>query len=165
MLLSCELLIQPTQSWHRFIHHLAYELRRSRWSGRVKTRWVGIGLDDLSLFLQLPGEWVLVTAAAGGVGIAAVQLAKGVPCDATLQPINEYNPISIALGAKVIAAAGSETKLDIAKRYAGADYTVNYSNAGWQKEVLKLTNGKGVDVIYDPVGLIAGGSRFSVGCC
>ncbi|KAF8234013.1 alcohol dehydrogenase [Tricholoma matsutake] len=68
-----------------------------------------------------PGEWVLVTAAAGGVGIAAVQLAK-------------------ALGAK---------------RYAGADYTVNYSNAGWQKEVLKLTNGKGVDVIYDPVGLIA----------
>ncbi|KAF5385821.1 hypothetical protein D9615_002573 [Tricholomella constricta] len=82
-----------------------------------------------------PGEWVLVTAAAGGVGIAAVQLAK-------------------VLGAKVIAAAGSEAKLDIAKRYGGADYGVNYSNPGWQKEVLKLTNGKGVDVIYDPVGLI-----------
>ncbi|KAF8070122.1 alcohol dehydrogenase [Lyophyllum atratum] len=82
-----------------------------------------------------PGEWVLVTAAAGGVGIAAVQLAK-------------------VLGAKVIAAAGSEAKLDIAKRYGGADYGVNYSNPGWQKEVLKLTNGKGVDVVYDPVGLI-----------
>jgi len=82
-----------------------------------------------------PGEWVLVTAAAGGVGIAAVQLAK-------------------VLGAKVIAAAGSDAKLDIAKRYGGADYGVNYSNPGWQKEVLKLTNNKGVDVIYDPVGLI-----------
>jgi NADPH:quinone reductase-like Zn-dependent oxidoreductase len=103
-----------------------------------------------------------VTAAAGGVGIAAVQLAKGVSI--TLWQIPEYHHVcSVALGAKVIAAAGSETKLDIAKRYGGADYGVNYSNAGWQKEVLKLTNGKGVDVIYDPVGLIAGGSRFLAG--
>lgn len=77
----------------------------------------------------------MVTAAAGGVGIAAVQLAK-------------------ALGAKVIAAAGSDAKVDVAKRYGGADHGVNYSRAGWQKEVLNLTNGKGVDVIYDPVGLI-----------
>ncbi|KJA19906.1 hypothetical protein HYPSUDRAFT_841928 [Hypholoma sublateritium FD-334 SS-4] len=81
------------------------------------------------------GEWILVTAAAGGVGIAAVQIAK-------------------ALGAKVIAAAGSAEKIDIAKRYGGADYGVNYSNPGWQKEVLEITGGKGVDVIYDPVGLI-----------
>ncbi|KAH9858599.1 alcohol dehydrogenase [Lenzites betulinus] len=82
-----------------------------------------------------PGEWVLVTASAGGVGIAAVQLAK-------------------ALGAKVIAAAGSQEKLDISIRYGGADHGVNYSKEGWQKEVLKLTGGKGVDVVYDPVGLI-----------
>ncbi|KAJ7680353.1 alcohol dehydrogenase [Mycena polygramma] len=81
------------------------------------------------------GEWVLVTAAAGGVGIAAVQLAKG-------------------LGAKVIAAASSQEKLDIVKRYGGADYTVDYTKPGWQKEVLKITNGKGADVIYDPVGMI-----------
>lgn len=81
------------------------------------------------------GEWVLVTAAAGGVGIVAVQLAK-------------------VLGAKVIAAAGSQEKLDIAKRYGGADYTVNYTNPNWPKEVLKITNGHGADVIYDPVGLI-----------
>lgn len=60
------------------------------------------------------------------------------------------------LGAKVIAAAGSEDKLDIAKRYGGADYGVNYTKPGWQKEVLKLTGGKGVNVIYDPVGLING---------
>lgn len=67
-----------------------------------------------------------------------------------------YINFYIALGAKVIAAAGSEAKLDIAKRYGGADHAVDYSKVGWQKEVLKLTNGKGVDVIYDPVGLING---------
>ncbi|OSX66277.1 hypothetical protein POSPLADRAFT_1132996 [Postia placenta MAD-698-R-SB12] len=82
-----------------------------------------------------PGEWVLVTAAAGGVGIAAVQLAK-------------------ALGATVIAAAGSQEKLDVATRYGGADHAVNYTKPNWQQDVLKITNGKGVDVVYDPVGLI-----------
>jgi len=78
---------------------------------------------------------VLITAAAGGVGLAAVQLAK-------------------ALGATVIAAAGSQKKLDVAKRHGGADHTVDYTQPGWQKEVLKLTGGKGVDVVYDPVGMI-----------
>ncbi|KDQ53501.1 hypothetical protein JAAARDRAFT_39186 [Jaapia argillacea MUCL 33604] len=82
-----------------------------------------------------PGEWVLVTASAGGVGIAAVQLAK-------------------ALGAKVIAAAGSQAKLDISKRYGGADFCIDYTKPGWQNEVLNITGGKGVDVIYDPVGMI-----------
>jgi len=81
------------------------------------------------------GEWVLVTAAAGGVGIAAVQLAK-------------------ALGAKVIAAAGSQEKIDVAVRYGGADHGLNYGQPNWQKEVLKLTGGKGVNVVYDPVGMI-----------
>ncbi|KAF8062468.1 alcohol dehydrogenase [Lyophyllum atratum] len=73
-----------------------------------------------------PGQWILVTAAAGGVGIAAVQLAK-------------------VLDAKVIAAAGSEAKLDIVKRCGGADHG---------EGVLTLTNGKGADVTYDPVSLI-----------
>ncbi|KAI0785659.1 alcohol dehydrogenase [Abortiporus biennis] len=81
------------------------------------------------------GEWVLVTASAGGVGIAAVQLAK-------------------ALGAKVIAAAGSAEKIEVSKRYGGADYGIDYTKPNWQKEVLKITGGKGVDVIYDPVGMI-----------
>jgi len=45
-------------------------------------------------------------------------------------------------------------KLEIAKRLGGADYVINYSKPGWQKEVLALTNERGVDVIYDPVGLI-----------
>ncbi|KAK7687107.1 hypothetical protein QCA50_009608 [Cerrena zonata] len=55
---------------------------------------------------------------------------------------------------KVIAAAGSEEKLDVSQRLGGADYGVNYSKTGWQQEVLKITGGKGVDVIYDPVGMI-----------
>ncbi|KAG6372316.1 hypothetical protein JVT61DRAFT_7756 [Boletus reticuloceps] len=82
-----------------------------------------------------PGETILVNAAAGGVGIAAVQLAK-------------------VLGARVIAAAGSQSKLDICKQYAGADYTVDYTTPDWQKQVLKITEGRGVDVVYDPVGRI-----------
>lgn len=82
-----------------------------------------------------PNEWVLITAAAGGVGIVASQLAK-------------------ALGAKVIAAAGSQEKMDVCKKHGGADYVVNYTSPNWQKQVLEITNGKGVDVIYDPVGRI-----------
>lgn len=54
----------------------------------------------------------------------------------------------------MIAAAGSQSKLDIAKKYGGADYLVDYTKAGWQQQVLKITGGKGVDVIYDPVGMI-----------
>lgn len=73
-----------------------------------------------------------------------------------LPGITEFTFCCSVLGAKVIAAAGSDEKLSIAKRYGGADFTVNYSTPGWQKEVLKLTDGKGVDVIYDPVGLIKG---------
>ncbi|KAJ3487411.1 hypothetical protein NLI96_g3564 [Meripilus lineatus] len=81
------------------------------------------------------GEWVLVTASAGGVGLPAVQIAK-------------------ALGAKVIAAAGSANKIDISKRLGGADYGIDYTKPDWQKEVMKITGGHGVDVIFDPVGMI-----------
>jgi NADPH:quinone reductase-like Zn-dependent oxidoreductase len=69
----------------------------------------------------------------------------------TLLPIS-----NTALGAIVIAATGSPQKMEIAKRLGGADYAINYTKPGWQKEVLALTNEKGVDVIYDPVGLING---------
>lgn len=74
------------------------------------------------------GEYCLVHAAAGGVGIAAVQIAK-------------------ALGAKVIATAGSQDKLDVAKRY-GADYAINYRDKDWTAQVKKITNGHGADVVY-----------------
>jgi NADPH2:quinone reductase len=78
------------------------------------------------------GETVLVLGAAGGVGIATVQLAK-------------------AMGATVIAAASSDEKLAFAKEN-GADETVNYTTEDLKTKVKDLTGGKGVDVVYDPVG-------------
>lgn len=79
-----------------------------------------------------PGETLLVTGAAGGVGIAAVQLGK-------------------AMGARVIAAASSEQKLAVAKE-SGADELIDYSDGQLKDKVKALTGGKGADVIYDPVG-------------
>ncbi len=79
-----------------------------------------------------PGENLLVLGAGGGVGIAAVQLGK-------------------ALGARVIAAASSAEKLDAA-RASGADETIDYSEGKLKDNVKALTDGKGADVIYDPVG-------------
>jgi NADPH2:quinone reductase len=77
------------------------------------------------------GETVLVLGAAGGVGITAVQIAK-------------------AMGARVIAAASSDEKLDFA-RAAGADELINYTSQALKDSVKELTGG-GVDVVYDPVG-------------
>lgn len=68
------------------------------------------------------------------MGLAAVQIAK-------------------ALGAKVIATAGSAAKLDVAKSF-GADYGIDYTQDGWQQKVKDITNGHGADVVYDPVGLV-----------
>jgi NADPH2:quinone reductase len=77
-------------------------------------------------------ETLLVLGAAGGVGITAVEIGK-------------------ALGAKVIAAASSEEKLEFARK-AGADETINYSRVSLRDAVKDLTQGEGVDVVYDPVG-------------
>jgi len=79
-----------------------------------------------------PGEWLLVTGAGGGMGLMAVELGK-------------------ALGAKVIAAASSDDKLEACKK-VGADYVVNYSKEDMKEAVGKITNGAFCDVIYDPVG-------------
>ena len=79
-----------------------------------------------------PGETVLVLGAAGGVGITAVEIAK-------------------AMGARVIAAASSDEKLEFAKS-AGADELVNYSDVPLKESVKELTDGNGADVVYDPVG-------------
>ncbi|MEH6516343.1 MAG: NADPH:quinone oxidoreductase family protein [Halioglobus sp.] len=78
------------------------------------------------------GETVLVLGAAGGVGITAVEIAK-------------------SMGARVIAAASSDEKLSYAKS-AGADDLVNYSSEPLKGRVRELTGGRGVDVVYDPVG-------------
>jgi len=79
-----------------------------------------------------PGETVAVLGASGGVGQAAVEIAA-------------------VMGAKVIACASSEEKLAFA-RSLGADLTVDYSSDPLKETLKELTGGKGVDVVYDPVG-------------
>eukprot|EP00933_Yihiella_yeosuensis_P028321 TRINITY_DN22134_c0_g1_i1.p1 TRINITY_DN22134_c0_g1~~TRINITY_DN22134_c0_g1_i1.p1 ORF type:complete len:352 (+),score=64.73 TRINITY_DN22134_c0_g1_i1:75-1130(+) len=79
-----------------------------------------------------PGEWLLVTGAGGGMGTMAVELGK-------------------ALGAKVIAAASSDDKLEACKKL-GADFVVNYSKQKLKDAVGEITKGEFCDVIYDPVG-------------
>ncbi len=79
-----------------------------------------------------PGETILVLGAAGGVGITAVEIAK-------------------TMGARVIAAASSDEKLEFAKS-AGADELINYSKVPLKETVKELTDGNGADVVYDPVG-------------
>ena len=78
------------------------------------------------------GETLLVLGAAGGVGLAAVELGN-------------------AMGARVIAAASTAEKLDVACE-AGAEMRVNYSEESLKDSVKALTNGRGADVVYDPVG-------------
>jgi NADPH2:quinone reductase len=78
------------------------------------------------------GETLLVLGAAGGVGITAVEIGK-------------------MMGARVIAAASSDEKLALC-REVGADDTINYSEVSLKDAVKELTDGRGVDVVYDPVG-------------
>jgi len=78
------------------------------------------------------GETLLIHAGAGGVGSAAIQLGK-------------------AAGAKVVATAGTDAKVDLCRRL-GADLAVNYKDADFVQAVKDFTGGRGADVIYDPVG-------------
>ena len=79
-----------------------------------------------------PGETLLVLGAAGGVGVAAIEIGR-------------------ALGARVIAAASSDDKLALCRRL-GAEETINYATENLRERVDRLTDGRGVDVVYDPVG-------------
>ncbi|WP_426209365.1 NADPH:quinone oxidoreductase family protein [Massilia sp. TWP1-3-3] len=78
------------------------------------------------------GETMLVLGAAGGVGLAAIEIGK-------------------ALGARVIAAASSDEKLAVCREH-GADATINYTTEDLREAIKTATGGKGPDVIYDPVG-------------
>lgn len=80
----------------------------------------------------LKDETVLVLGASGGVGLTAVELAK-------------------RMGAKVIAAASSREKLALCQQF-GADEVIHYQEENLKDRIKELTNGKGVDVIFDPVG-------------
>ena len=79
-----------------------------------------------------PGETLLVTGAAGGTGLAAVQIGK-------------------QMGAKVIAVCSTQEKLDMAKAN-GADILINYSEVDLKSAIKDVTNGKGADVVYECVG-------------
>jgi NADPH:quinone reductase len=79
-----------------------------------------------------PGETLLVLGAAGGVGLAAVELGR-------------------LMGARVIACASNDAKLATAREY-GASETINYDTEDLREAIKRLTDGKGVDVVYDPVG-------------
>ena len=78
------------------------------------------------------GETLLVLGAAGGVGLAAIEIGK-------------------ALGARVIACASTDEKLAVCREH-GADATINYATEDLRDRIKTLTDGKGADVIYDPVG-------------
>jgi len=78
------------------------------------------------------GEWLLVLGAAGGVGLAAVEIGK-------------------AMGAQVIACAGGAEKLAVAQQH-GADHVIDYSREDIRERVKAITGGHGADVVYDPVG-------------
>jgi NADPH2:quinone reductase len=81
---------------------------------------------------QKPGETLLVLGAAGGVGIAAIEIGK-------------------ILGLRVIACASSAEKLAVCREH-GADEVINYASEDLRERIKALTAGKGVDIIYDPVG-------------
>jgi NADPH2:quinone reductase len=78
------------------------------------------------------GEILVVLGAAGGVGLAAVEIGK-------------------IMGAKIIAAASTSDKLNLAGEY-GADHLINYSDTSLKNGIRAITAGRGADVIYDPVG-------------
>ncbi len=79
-----------------------------------------------------PGETLLVLGAAGGVGIAAIEIGK-------------------QLGARVIAAASSDEKLEVCRQH-GASELINYASEDLRERIKQITGGQGVDVIFDPVG-------------
>ncbi|RDW73294.1 hypothetical protein BP6252_07201 [Coleophoma cylindrospora] len=125
---SSEIAVKPA-ALHRI--PASWSFREAAGFGATAT--VSYGALIIRANLQ-KGETVLIHAAAGGLGLMAVQIAK-------------------AIGARVIATAGSEEKLEVARKF-GADECVNYSNKDWYRRVLELTNGRGVEIVYDSVGLV-----------
>jgi len=93
----------------------------------------GTSLHALKDRAQLKaGETIAILGASGGVGLAAVDIAK-------------------KIGAKVIACASTQEKLELCKEY-GADLLINYTDEDLKMSIKELTEGRGVDVVYDPVG-------------
>jgi NADPH2:quinone reductase len=117
--------VQPIDSVIKLPATVAFEAAAA-FRSNYMTAYYGLQRGRLK-----PGETLLVHGAAGGVGLAAVDVGK-------------------LMGARVIATARNPERLEIC-RTLGADHLVDYSK-GFRDEVLALTGGKGADVIYDPVG-------------
>ncbi|HTJ62840.1 MAG TPA: NADPH:quinone oxidoreductase family protein [Alphaproteobacteria bacterium] len=100
------------------------------------TAWVGLVTNGKTQ----PGETVLILGAAGGTGAAAIELSK-------------------AVGARVIAVASTEEKRDYCRKL-GADDVIDPKTQNVREETMRLTGGKGADLIYDPVGGEAGEEAF-----
>jgi NADPH:quinone reductase len=100
--------------------------------GSVITRHFPMAFNQLISKAELKrGEWVLVMGAAGALGICCVQVAK-------------------MLGAKVIAGAGADDRVQLAKTY-GADFAINYRKDDLTKEVMALTGNEGVDIVCENI--------------
>ena len=130
-----------TSTWGGFAQEMAVEAERlTRMpdgmdfvSGSAFLLTYGTSYHALKDRAQLKaGETLLVLGASGGVGLAAIQIGK-------------------AMGARVIAAASSDAKLAVCKQN-GADDLINYASEDLRGRIKALTAGKGVDVVYDPVG-------------
>ncbi|HEV7973736.1 zinc-binding dehydrogenase [Amycolatopsis sp.] len=89
-----------------------------------------------------PGEWVLITASAGGMGILLIQLAR-------------------EAGARVVGAARGEAKLKLTRDF-GAEAAVDYTHADWAEQVRAVTDDQGADLVFDGVGGQVGADAFGV---
>jgi NADPH2:quinone reductase len=117
--------VQPAASLIKLPPHVAFEAAAA-FRSNYTTAYYALQRGRLK-----PGETLLVHGAAGGVGLATVDMGK-------------------LLGARVIATARNPARLDACKRL-GADHVIDYST-GFREKVLELTDGRGADVILDPVG-------------
>lgn len=122
-----ELIVTPEKNVYKFSGNLSF-VEASTISIIYSTAWAALCVKGEGK----PGDTVLVQAAASGVGIAAVQLAKH-------------------LGMTVIGTSSSDEKLSWAKSF-GLDHGINYQNGDFVEEVKQITEGRGVDVIVDGVG-------------
>lgn len=122
-----ELVVAPAQAVYPIPASLSFELAASLPIAHGTTYHALVDRAALR-----SGETLLVLGAAGGVGLAAVELGK-------------------RLGARVIAAASTDDKLALCREH-GADETINYTRDDLKDRVKTITRGEGVDVVYDPVG-------------
>jgi NADPH2:quinone reductase len=122
-----EYAVSPAAALHRKPETLTYG-QAAGYQVCYLTAWVAL----VRRAQVQPGEWVLVHGAAGGTGLAAVDLAKH-------------------LGCRVIAASASDAKLAVIEKEYAPDAVVNVSK-GFKDRVKEITGGRGADVIYDPVG-------------